>query len=75
MVTITIKEDSKQAKAFIEFVRGLPFVQFVNTSSEEKPADSPYSSELVTKIKKAELNIKKGKTTRLNPDDVWGNIL
>lgn len=76
MVTITIKEDSTQAKAFIEFVKGLPFVQFVNTPSEEKSTDkSQYSPELVAKIKKAESNIKKGKTTRLNPDDVWGNIL
>lgn len=75
MVTITIKEDSIQAKAFIEFVKSLPFVHVVNTPSEEIPKESPYGPELVTKIKKAESNIKKGKTKRLNPDDVWGSIL
>ncbi|MCB9426998.1 MAG: hypothetical protein H6584_08235, partial [Flavobacteriales bacterium] len=55
--------------------KSLPFVHVVNTPSEEIPKESPYSPELVTKIKKAESNIKKGKTKRLNPDDVWGSIL
>jgi hypothetical protein len=31
MVTIRIKENSKQAKAFLEFIKNLPFVEFVDT--------------------------------------------
>ncbi len=66
-ITIKINPRSKQAKAFLEYLKVLPFVQI-----EEKKA---YSPEFSAKIKKGEEAIKKGETTRLNPDNVWENIL
>lgn len=32
---------------------------------------SPYNADFVAKIKKAENDIKAGKTTRINPKNVW----
>lgn len=68
-ITIKINPRSKQAKAFLEYLKVLPFVQI-----EEKDKTS-YSPEFASKIKKGEADIKKGKTTRVNPDNVWENIL
>jgi hypothetical protein len=69
MVTIQIKENSKQAKKFLEYVRTLPFVEFLS------PSKSPYDEEFVKEIKRREKNIKGKKLTRINPDNVWENIL
>lgn len=68
-VTIKIKEQNKEAKALLEYLKKLPFVEI------EKKEKSPYNPEFVEKIKKAEEDIKKGKTTRLNPENVWESIL
>ncbi|MCW4470762.1 hypothetical protein OGH69_17450 [Flavobacterium sp. MFBS3-15] len=68
-ITIKINPRSKQAKAFLEYLKVLPFVQI-----EEKDK-SGYTPEFTDKIKKGEADIKKGKTTRINPDNVWENIL
>jgi hypothetical protein len=68
-ITIKINPRSKQAKAFLEYLKVLPFIQI-----EEKEKIN-YSNEFASKIKKGEADIKKGKTTRLNPDNVWENIL
>ena len=45
------------------------------TKTASKEIESPYNPEFVAKIKKAEAAIKKGNTTRLNPNDIWGSIL
>lgn len=68
-ITIKINPRSKQAKAFLEYLKVLPFVQI-----EEKDNVS-YNPEFTEKIKKGEADIKQGKTTRINPDNVWENIL
>ena len=62
MVTVTIKEDSKQAKAFIELLRTLPFVEF---------HDSPYNSEFVKKVKDS---YEKDKRTHINTENIWDSI-
>lgn len=79
MTTITIKinERSKKGKAFLEFVKTFigndKDISFVE--SEDVDDKSPYNPEFVAKIKKAEAEIDKGNTTRLNPNDIWGSIL
>jgi hypothetical protein len=62
MVTVTIKEDSKQAKAFVELLRTLPFVEF---------HDSPYNPEFVKKIKHS---YEKDKRVRIETESVWDSI-
>ena len=68
-ITIKIDPRSKQAKAFLEYLKVLPFVQIENKENPD------YPPEFTSKIKKGEEDIKGGKTTRLNPDNIWENIL
>jgi hypothetical protein len=91
MTTITLKinERTKAGKAFMAmsetFFKNADGIEIIETDSKklkktdtsdsELAKQSPYSPEFVAKIKKAEANIKKGNTTRLNPDDIWGSIL
>ena len=91
MTTITIKinERTKAGKAFLamseSFFKGVKGIEIIETDSskikKEDTSDSKsakeslYSPDFVAKIKKAEANIKKGHTKRLNPDDIWGSIL
>ena len=83
MTTLTIKinESSKKGKAFLEFAKTFfddeKDVEIIESESEKTKAATEvvYSKAFIDKIKKAEANIKKGKTTRLNPDDIWGSIL
>jgi hypothetical protein len=83
MTTLTIKinESSKKGKAFLEFAKTFfddeKDVEIIESVSKKTKAgtESNYSKEFIAKIKKAEANIKKGNTTRLNPDDIWGSIL
>ena len=68
MVTLKVKEDSKQAKAFIALAKTLSFVKI------EPESESPYDPKFVAKIKAREKNAKGKKLTRVNPDDIWENI-
>lgn len=80
MTTIKINERTKTGKAFMAmfeaFFKGVEGIEIVeddyNQVDEERTA---YSPEFIEKVKKAEKNIKEGKTTRLNPEDIWGSIL
>jgi len=80
MTTIKINEQTKTGKAFMAMfeaffkgVEGIEIVEPVYGQVSEEP--SIYSSEFIEKVKRAEENIRQGKTTRLNPDDIWGSIL
>ena len=80
MTTIKINEQTKTGKAFMEmfeaFFKGVEGIEIVESAyGEVNEEPSIYSSEFIEKVKKAEENIKNGKTTRLNPDDIWGSIL
>lgn len=82
MTTITIKinERTKAGKAFMamseSFFKGVKGIEIIETDSKSvSNEESGYDPKFVAKIKKAEANIKKGKTTRLNPEDIWGSIL
>ncbi|MCD0466701.1 DUF2683 family protein [Flavobacterium sp. ENC] len=80
MTTIKINERTKTGKAFMAmfeaFFKGVDGIEIIETDSKKNnEEESFYSAEFVAKIKKAEANVKKGKTTRLNPEDIWGSIL
>ncbi|MWB94585.1 hypothetical protein GON26_09435 [Flavobacterium sp. GA093] len=80
MTTIKINERTKTGKAFMAmfetFFKGVDGIEVVEENSKKnKKEENFYSPEFVAKIKKAEENIKEGKTTRLNPEDIWGSIL
>jgi len=82
MTTITLKinERTKAGKAFMamseSFFKNVEGIEIIETNSKKlKKTKSSYSPEFVAKIERAEENIKKGNTTRLNPDDIWGSIL
>ena len=69
MVTLKVKEDSKQAKAFIALAKTLSFVEI-----EEAESESPYDPKFVAKIKASVKNAKGKKLTQVNPDNIWENI-
>jgi proteasome assembly chaperone (PAC2) family protein len=73
MATITLKinERSKAGQAVLEFLK-----QFVALSKEVEVVEekSPYNPEFVKKIKKAEAEIKEGKYTVLDTNDIWGSL-
>jgi len=83
MTTLTIKinESSKKGKAFLEFAKnffeGEKDVEIIESGAKKTKAEteSIYSKAFIAKMKKAEANIKKGNTKRLNPEDIWGSIL
>lgn len=83
MTTITLKIDerSNKGKAFLEFAKTFftneKEVELVESDSKitKAASESIYSKAFIAKIKRAETNIKNGKTTRLNPNDIWGSIL
>lgn len=66
MVTVTIKENSKQAKAFIELLRTLPYVEF-----HEEKEKSPYNPEFVKKIKEAD---QRGEYKEVDANNLWESI-
>jgi hypothetical protein len=80
-VTIKINERTKAGKAFIAilsdtFSKNADGVEIVETDSKKLLKEkSIYSPEFIEKVKKAEENIRQGKTTRLDLDDIWGSIL
>ena len=57
MVTIKVKENSKQAKLFLEYIKTLSFVEFVETSLTN--VNYPSMDEIVDECKKSRKKIAK----------------
>lgn len=72
MATYTIKIDkrNKAAKAFIEMIKNLSFIEII----EDKPQEPHYDPAFVRKIKKAKEEIEQGNYTEIDTDDIWGSI-
>ena len=82
MTTLTIKinERTKAGKAFMamseSFFKGVNGIEITKLEDEKSQMDeSSYNPEFIAKVKKAEEEINKGNTARLNPNDIWGSIL
>lgn len=65
METIVIKADLKKAKAIKQFLKAFG-ISFKSITSENEI----YNQDFVNKI----LNTKDEKSTRINPDNLWGSI-
>ena len=77
--TIKINKRTKAGKAFMAmsetFFKGVEGIEIIENKSEITKEDPIYSKEFIAKVKKAETEIKKGNTIRLNPNDLWESIL
>ena len=69
MVTIKIKENSLQAKLFLEYVKSLSFVQFVDVESPSKKRKKMMSD--IEKGLEEVKNIRAGKSKPLTTKDLW----
>ena len=81
VLTIKINQRTKAGKAFMamseSFFKGVNGIEVIKeiVKKDKKESKSIYSDVFKTKMNKAEKEIKKGNTTRLDPNDVWGSIL
>ena len=81
MTTLTLKinERSKKGKAFLAFATTFfddnSDVEIVESDLNSSIKKNIYSQSFIDKIKKADQEIKDGKTILLNVNDIWGNIL
>jgi len=77
-ITIKIDRRSKQAKAFLTYLKTLPFIDIKDRDEKGmgKPTEekSPYNPEFVKKIRRAEKQVERGEYTVLDTDDVWGSL-
>ncbi len=71
METIIIKAEKSKCNIIKDFL-DKQNVKYVITSSEkEKRDESPYDPEFVERVLKA----REGKSTRINPKNIWESIL
>ena len=71
METIIIKEKKAKTKIIKDFLDKQNVKYVITSSDKECKEDSPYNSDFVEMVLKA----KKGKSTRVNPENIWESIL
>ncbi|SHN64388.1 hypothetical protein SAMN05444395_103112 [Flavobacterium fryxellicola] len=70
MVTIKIKQNSKQAKLFLEYVKTLSFVEVLNTSGTSSNKKEKLLSDIEKGLQEVK-SIREGKTKPLSTSDLW----
>ena len=73
MVTVKIKENSKQAKLLLEYIKGFSFVEFVETEINKKSSKKE-EEKFLTDIEKGLREVKliqEGKLKPLSINDLW----
>jgi hypothetical protein len=70
MVTIKVKQNSKQAKLFLEYVKTLPFVEVLNTSDTSSNKKETLLSDIEKGLQEVK-SIREGKTKPLSTSDLW----
>ncbi len=70
MATITLKYDARNINVK-NIINGLINMGVFEVETTEKPH---YNTSFVNKIKVAEQNVKKGNTTKINPNKLWESI-
>ena len=70
MVTIKIRENSKQAKLFLEYVKSLSFVEFLEDSSKTTKKKEKLLNDIKNGLKEVK-NIREGKSKPLTTNDLW----
>lgn len=70
MVTIKIRENSQQAKLFLEYVKSLSFVQFIDTVESNSSKTKKMLSDIEKGLEEVK-NIRTGKSKPLTTKDLW----
>jgi hypothetical protein len=67
METLIVQPKTKEQLTALKAIMKVLKVDF----KTEKGAEGPYSPEFVAKMKKAEEDVKAGRTTKIEPADIW----
>lgn len=70
-ITIKINQRNKQAKALLEYIKTLPFVEIKGEEKEK----SPYNPKFVKMVREAEKEIAEGKTMVVKDvEEFWESL-
>lgn len=72
MVTIKIKENSKQAKIFLEYIKSLSFVEIVSDTKKNSDKNSALLSDIEAGLLEVK-SIREGKQKPLSTSDLWND--
>jgi hypothetical protein len=72
MVTFKIKENSRQAKIFLEYIKTLSFVEILSNSEKSAEKEKAFLSDIENGLKEVK-NIREGKIKPLSTTDLWNN--
>ncbi len=67
METLIVKPNSKEQLTALKAIMKVLKVDFIS----EKNAGKPYNPEFAAKMKQSEEDIKAGRTTKIEPADIW----
>jgi hypothetical protein len=67
METLIVQPRSKEQLTALKAIMKALKVDFTTQNS----TDSPYNAEFIAKIKKGEEDVKAGRTTKIEPADIW----
>lgn len=70
MVTFKIKENSRQAKIFLEYIKTLSFVEILSSSEKSSKKEKALLSEIEKGLKEVK-DIRDGKVKALSTADMW----
>ncbi len=71
MVTIKVRENSRQAKLFLEYVKSLSFVEFLDDSENKTSVKRNKLESDIEKGLKEVKNIRDGKSKPLTTSALW----
>lgn len=71
MVTIKVRENSRQAKLFLEYVKSLSFVEFLDDSENKTSVKRNKLESDIEKGLKEVKNIRDGKSKPLSTSALW----
>jgi hypothetical protein len=72
MVTFKIKENSRQAKMFLEYIKTLSFVKILSNSEKSAEKEKAFLSDIENGLKEVK-NIREGKIKPLSTTDLWND--
>jgi hypothetical protein len=72
MVTFKIKENSRQAKIFLEYIKTLSFVEILSNSEKSAEKEKAFLSDIENGLKEVK-NIREGKIKPLSTTDLWND--
>ncbi len=72
MVTIKIKQNSKQAKLFLDYAKTLPFVEVIETTESGVENNDGLLSDIENGLREVK-KIREGKIKPLSTSDLWND--